>query len=76
MRGGVEGRATNPCLPRILYSAKIVEVWAFNKDLFRKKLIEFMVSRPVLQEMLKFFSQKNITEGTLDPHKERKNSSQ
>lgn len=34
-----------------------------------------MVSRPMLQEMLKFFSQKNITEGT-DPHKEMKSSSQ
>lgn len=60
----------------LLLSKNIFEIWAFNKDLFRKKLIEFVVSRPVLQEMLKFFSQKNITEGTLDPHKEMKSSSQ
>lgn len=76
MGGGVEGRATNPCLPRILYSAKISLRYELAINTFsEKKLIEFMVSRPVLQEMLKFFSQKNITEGTLDPHNEMKSSS-
>lgn len=60
------------CLPVISYPVKLFSKWRWNKEFHRhKKLREFIISRPELQEMVKEFltRRKIVPLGNLHVHK-------
>ena len=65
MGGGVEGRATNPCLPRIFYSAKIslkyeLSIRPFQKKAYRVRGQQTCATRNVKVLQSKEYNRRNF----------------